>query len=113
MKHKTEEEYVEAKRQEAIILANEIINRRVTVIEGTRRMLELLSTLSIDAMQKDFRIFVAVDSDTDHLPIGELRKECSLDWLEKCDQEIAIVEATNYEPVAPACRQLIMRLSGA
>jgi hypothetical protein len=47
---------------------------RVGVIEGSLLLLEYRNAVTRDDLDPDFRIFTVVNSETDHLPIGEVRK---------------------------------------
>lgn len=55
-------------------------------------------------------IFVAVDSETDTLPLGNVRQHWNPVALEREDAKIAEAEAWCREMVADACRDLIKAL---
>jgi hypothetical protein len=55
----------------------------------------------------DFITFTAIDSESDHLPIGEVRREWAPDVLEKKDVEIRAVEDSWREGAFQAARNLL------
>ena len=59
------------------------------------------------------RIFVAIDSETDHLPIGPERLNWDADSLRARDSEIAEYEVAFREDVLAACKKLIERYAPA
>jgi hypothetical protein len=65
---------------------NEVISLAKGLLSGEVDYLMTVGKLSslrheIDENDEDFNIFVAVSSETDHMPIGELRNNCSESWL--------------------------------
>lgn len=60
-------------------------------------------------LDEDFIPFVAIDSETDHLPVDLERHNWSIEALERKDQEIAKAEQWAKELAFPACKILIER----
>jgi hypothetical protein len=58
-------------------------------------------------------LFVAIASETDHLPVGEVRKQYSPDALRKADAEIAEAEKLYRAQAKVVCEKLIARFSNA
>lgn len=86
------------------------------LIDGTAAYLptvRLLSSLrfqaSDDEHDPDFLIFVAIDSETDHLPAPHARPLCAQAWLEACDAQERAAEAFYRDAVRQACHKLIQR----
>ncbi|HEY1923472.1 MAG TPA: hypothetical protein VGG44_12040 [Tepidisphaeraceae bacterium] len=78
----------ESDAQQAIALANAILDGSVPLILGCRRMLGPLRRLGVE-MDVEFRLFVGVDSETDHLPVDpEERKLWNPKSLIEKDAEI-------------------------
>lgn len=107
------EQYMNSKRSEVAHTARMIRDGKLNVVEGAWQ----LSALRYDVSQKDFdddfMLFVAIASETDHLPVGEVRKQYSSNALRKADAEIAEAEKLCRAQVEVACEKLIARLSNA
>lgn len=58
-----------------------------------------------------FNVFVAIDSETDHFPIGEYRKNWDTEVLKKIDIKIKEYEEDTKDQVKNACINLIKQLS--
>jgi hypothetical protein len=56
-------------------------------------------------------LFVAIASQTDHLPIGDVRKHYSRNALQKVDAEIQSVEKYYRPQIQTACEKLIARFN--
>jgi hypothetical protein len=111
MKHDNwyNEEYMNHRRSEVIQVANEIIDKKIGIIEGVRKLRTLHHEVSEDDFDPDFIVFTAIDSETDHLPVGEVRKYWSSNALEIKDREINDAEECYREQVFNACKILINR----
>lgn len=100
----------EAFRVVAVEAAMAVLEGRLGVIEGSRRLREFGSYLVQDVVaDEDFVVFVAVDSETDALPIGTVRELWNPIDLEREDREIAGAEAMHRESVVAACQSIIER----
>ena len=96
--------------EEILQICRGLLDDSIPVIDGCRRLTSLRN--EIDAGQSAaFDTFIAVDSETDHLPFGEVRARCTLEWLEKADAEIAASERFYREPVRKAADALLRTLS--
>lgn len=107
------EQYVNAKRSEVTNTARLIRDGKMNVIEGAWRLSALRHDVSRKDFDDDFGLFVAIVSETDHLPIGEVRKQYSPDALRRADAEIAKIEKLYRAQVEVACEKLIARFSNA
>ena len=70
-------------------IASAIIAGDIGIIEGARE-LALLGHEIADDFDSDFMPFVAIDSETDHLPVGKVRKFWSPEALRDKDKEIPL-----------------------
>jgi hypothetical protein len=61
------------------------------------------------AADPDFVIFGGIASETDHLPLGEVRTRWSSTALAKADEEIARIIAANQTKVFSACTNVVAR----
>ena len=63
------------------------LDGRTTVLEAVRQLVSLAHTDAIAELE-DRRFIIAVESETDHLPIGEVRKLWASDALKEKDLEL-------------------------
>lgn len=81
----------------------------VPLLEGVRK----LASLSFGGENRnddpDFTLFVAINSETDHLPSESTRSLCAAAWLNQCDRELAEVERVYGSSVKAACERLVAR----
>lgn len=90
--------------------ARDILEGRLGVIVGARRMAALTADLRA-ARAEPLSTFLAVDSETDDLPLGAVREHWDPDALAARDVELARAEAAYHEPVRLACLDLLARLA--
>ena len=84
----------------------EYLDGSLGLIEASRRLVEYAHRLQEDR-DSEFTFFVAVESETDHLPVGEVRKEWATDSLTAKDEEIASIEQF-YRRAAIASATLLL-----
>ncbi|MCP4674179.1 MAG: DUF2489 domain-containing protein [Deltaproteobacteria bacterium] len=111
MKHDNwfNEEYMNQRRSEVIDVANKIIDGATGVIEGARELHVLQYEVSEDDFDSDFMVFNAINSETDHLPIGKVREQWSSSTLEMKDEEKTAAEKRFRKEAISACKKLIKR----
>jgi hypothetical protein len=84
-------------------ICESILRGEIGVIAGSRRITSLGFEL-FDNHDEDFIPFVAIDSETDHLPVDGERKNWSNDSLKRKDKEIAEFESISKEEAFKACK---------
>ena len=101
-------------RGKIIAICEAILNEEISVIAGSR----ILNRLELELRDsqvgqfdraEDFIPFVAIDSETDHLPVDRERANWSAEALSRKDKEFAESEAFHKESAFAACRNLIAR----
>jgi hypothetical protein len=91
-----------------VAIAQRILSGELGIVAGARQLSGL--RFDVDAERdSDFIFFVGVDSETDHLPVGEVRSRWSVDALKAKDQELQAYEASVRESAFEVCRSLIQR----
>lgn len=95
-------------RGKIIAICEAILNEDIGVIAGSRRLKSLGLEL-YGGHDEDFLTFVAIDSETDHLPVESERRNWSVEALERKGKEIAEVEALYKDDALEACKRLIRR----
>lgn len=91
-----------------VTTAQRILSGESSIVAGARQ----LATLRFDVgaeQDSDFIFFVGVDSETDHLPIGEARLRWSADVLKEKDEQLQAYERSVRERAFQVCRSLIQR----
>ena len=76
------------------------------IVEGSRH----LASLSHEVESEDestFDVFRAVDSESDTLPVGEVRQQWNAEALKVKDEERMDYERTMKDVVMQACRKLV------
>lgn len=92
--------------------AKDILSGELEILEGCR----LIAELSWDLDQREsklFSTFIAVDSETEHLPQPGARHLWSQEALVSKDAELARYLERSRDDILAACRQLIEALRGA
>ena len=82
------EEYIDSVRTRIGHAAKEMLNGNKNYLEGAIEIASLYHEAEIEENNTDFNIFIGISSETDHLPIGEMRKNWSKEALEKYEAEI-------------------------
>jgi hypothetical protein len=102
-------------RGKIVFICEAMLKEEIGVIAGSR----ILNRLEDELFQRevgtwfqrdeDFLTFVAINSETDHLPVDFERKNWSIEALERKDKEIDAAEALYKDNAFTACRRLIER----
>ena len=102
----------ERARREVVTTAQALIQGEVGVIEGSRRLSGLAHLVVDDwVADPDFRVFCALDSETDHLPVGKARDLWDPAVLAEKDADIQRFEALARLDIESACRRIIRRFT--
>ena len=92
----------------ALELARSILRGETGILEGCRSFVPFLSDLDINNSVKD--VFRAVDSESDHLPLGAVRIHWSPNSLVEKDKEAEAYAAKVRPMVIEACKLVITQL---
>lgn len=102
------EEHSAFTRGKIVALCEALLQEEIGIIAGARRLKGLGHELCGDH-DEDFLIFVAIDSETDHLPVDREWRNWSVDALERKDREITEYEGSVKDDAFAACKVLIER----
>jgi hypothetical protein len=106
-------ESLERARRQAVEVAQAILSGSIGLIAGCRSLASLAHTLVDDAcVDPDFVVFVAVESETDHLPLEDQRVHWEAAAFANKRHEIHAYESQAREEVANACRSVVTRFGG-
>ena len=101
-------------RKVAVAIAADIIAGKLGLLEGCAKLYSLSFNVVPDwRVDKDFVVFGAVTSETDHLPYGAGRNYWNAAALSREDIKIAQYEGRHREEIVAACRNLITRFGDA
>lgn len=88
-------------------IAQGMLDGRISYIEGSRRICGLLDGARLDRFESPVVKFVAIDSETDGVPIGEVRANWHPDAKIRFAHEWANAEQYAKTVAEAACRQAI------
>jgi hypothetical protein len=102
------EEHRQFLSRKIVATAQRVLSGELGIIAGARQLSGLGSDVGADR-DPDFTFFVGLDSETDHLPIGEVRQSWNSEALQQKDAEVREIEASYREQAFESCRSLIRR----
>ena len=97
--------------QRVVEAASAILRGELGVIEGSRLLRSLQFEVSSLDLDPDFIPFIGIDSETDHLPIGEVRQLWAPDALVRLAPEIKAAEDKWRQRAFTAAQRLLDRFS--
>jgi hypothetical protein len=103
--------YVQQCRDRITELAQTMMNGERPYIEGIRLILDLTNPARLDQIEEPFVNFLAIYSQTDDIPVGELREKWHPEAKIKLGPEWAKAEEYAKTFGEPACREAITWLA--
>jgi hypothetical protein len=88
-----------------------MLDGQLSFLIGSRRLTALRHETDAATDDADFMVFVAIDSETDALPLGAVREHWDQDALARLEPEVEEAEHWAANAGADACRSLIARFS--
>ena len=85
-----------------------VLSGELGIIAGARQLCGLGHQIGADR-DADFTFFVGLESEADHLPIGDVRRHWNTEALREKDAEITRVEAFYRDRAFEICRRLIQK----
>lgn len=105
-----QKKYFKQKRKEIVKVASAMISGQIDLITGCRMLSKL--RFEVESENSDiFNIFRAVDSETDHIPLGKAREKCDKDSLFKIDKEVEEYILSINDEIISSCIKLIEKYS--
>jgi len=99
-------------RQKIVAIARELLAGRLGVIEAARQIDAFRGDrVGLDEFDPDFVTFLAIESETDALPLGETRSHWAADALAQKDLEIARCEDLYRAQALEAASHLVARFA--
>jgi len=87
-----------------------MLEDKINLIEGVRRICSLRFEVD-DPENEAFVVMRAIDSETDHFPLGEIRSRCSSEYLSRMDIEMDHYLEASKELLVDACIRIIAAYS--
>jgi hypothetical protein len=98
-------------RSEIAVIARRILTREIDPIDGCRAIVRRQGVLSSEERgDPDFRVLVAIESETDHIPAQDSRDRWSAMALREKDRQRAEYLARNELALRDACKALVEKL---
>lgn len=96
----------ESDHRKAREIAQAVLDGRTTVLEAARALVSLAHTDAV-ADVEDRRFIIGIESETDHLPVGEVRTLWASSALKEKDVEIARAEELYRADFLETCRRIV------
>lgn len=96
----------ESDRLRAREIAQAVLDGRTTVLEAARELVSLAHTDAVAELE-DRRFIIGIASETDDLPVGEVRKLWAPYALKEKDVEIARCEELYKADFLETCRRIV------
>ncbi len=107
------EENVDRAIATALGIFARIVDGKIGILTASRQLAVLHHEIVGDRLDNDWRVFVGIDSETHHLPIGEERKHWAPSALAEKDIEIKRMEDFWRVHAVEAARNLMRRYERA
>jgi len=99
-------------RQKVVAISQQLLAGQIGVIDAARQIDSLRGDrVAVDEFDPDFVTFLAIDSETDDLPVGTTRERWAADALAEKDVEIARCEELYRTPALEAASRLVARFA--
>ncbi len=103
------EDYVRDIRRKAADICAGILSGEVHPLVGCHSLASLRPELEVDPKDPDFAVFDLVSSETDALPVGEVRSHWAPEALAQLQPQIEASLVWALPQVLPACRSVAER----
>jgi hypothetical protein len=97
-------------RAELVTVAEAMLNGELQLIEGCRRICSLRHSVG-DPENAAFLPIRGIESETDHFPLGEMRKQCAPEYLARADENMNRYLTDASKDILAACREIIRAFS--
>ena len=98
--------------ERVIEIARGMISGQISIVEGSRQLALLSPEVTGKDLDPDFVPFIGIDSESDHIPLGEVRERWSKEGLERMDAEQREIEDHHRTWAIEASHKLLERYAG-
>lgn len=100
----------EFKRLELVAVAKAMLAGHIHLIEGVRRICDL--RFAVDAHEHEvFLPFRGIESETDTFLLGDMRANCSAEYLQRMDDELRTYLSDAQADIYQACEEVVRTFS--
>jgi hypothetical protein len=99
---------VEEQHREWVRVAHGILDGSIGIVAGARQFTSLRFR-SRTEKDSDILVFIGIDSESDHLPIGDVRRHWNTEALKIKDEELQHYESRVKDRAFRACESIIAR----
>ena len=99
-------ELLESKKAELIAVANAMLDGKMDLIKGVRKICSLRFAVG-DPDNDVFMPIRAIESETDHFPLGEVRSRCTPDYLRRMNAEVQHYLSNARQDILEACKEIV------
>lgn len=93
-----------------VAIANAMLGGEVNLIEGCR----VICSLRYESSDPDHQVFLpirGIESESDHYPLGEYRKQYAPEYLQRIDAEMEKYLVEAQSDILAACREIVQVFS--
>lgn len=98
-------------RESVVLLCRQMLSGELSFFEGAIQVCSLRFKVGAPDTDADIMAFIAIESETDHLPQSRVQPFCSASMLQQLQPEFEKTELWAKEFAAQACHSLIERFS--
>ena len=102
-------EQIQSARRQVVRTARAMLALETNFLLGARQLASLLNQAGLPENDKDFMTFAGIDSETDDLPLGDVRQQWDAQALAKLQPDIDAAEEWARDFGELACLALIKR----
>ena len=101
-------ELPESKVNELVFYAESVINGDMAIGYGSVKIEEMLFELEIRE-NKDYRIFIALNSETDSYPVEDARQYWNIQSINEKDRSLKEIEEQYKSEIVEACEKIVSK----
>ncbi len=105
------EQYVELTRAKVVITAKAMLEGEISYLVGARKLDSFRHDVDLAEDDLDFRVFIAIASESDDFPLGPVREYWDSTALAKLQPELDAAESWAKQYGEQSCKNLIRRFS--
>lgn len=102
-------QWEEKARAKLVELCEAMLSGQLSYLEGAVKVCQLQHQIRVPDFDPDIMAFIAIRSETDHLPLEQVRHHWSAETLQKLAPEFERTEQWAAPFASEACRHLVQR----
>ena len=93
--------------EEAIAIATKLMDNDENYLENIIALYKIGNNKYNQCWDTEFHIFGVIESETDHLPLKHMKKNCSDEFLAQSDKKLSEIIEFYKDDVISACNKII------